>query len=201
MSRNTIKYTCFFTLLFMIIYASLPGIAIFVGTSIADAGDEEDIYKGVGIALLLVLVSQLGQSDDEEIDDNIDDPGSDDSDRDLVDEDLELLASIINAESRGEPYEGQVAVGAVVLNRVASPDFPNTVREVIYQPNQFTPVTDGQINLIPGSIAYQAAKDAMNGIDPSLGALFFYNPKKARTIDWLSQLETTVIIGDHVFAK
>lgn len=197
MSRKTIKYSCVLTLLFMMIYATLPGIGIFVGTSVADAAgiEEEDVYKGVGIALLLILVSQLGQSE-EESDNSIDDRGSD-----LVDEDLELLARIINAESRGEPYEGQVAVGAVVLNRVASPDFPNTIREVIYQPNQFTPVTDGQINLIPGSLSYQAARDALSGIDPSLGALFFYNPKKARTIDWLSQLETTIIIGDHVFAK
>ena len=117
------------------------------------------------------------------------------------DKDLELLAKAIHGEARGEPYEGQVAVGAVVLNRVESLEFPNNLRDVIYQADQFSAVTDGQINLLPNDTSRNAARDAINGRDPSLGALFFYNPKKARTSWWLSQRKTTIIIGDHVFAK
>ena len=94
-----------------------------------------------------------------------------------------------------------MAVGAVVLNRVKSPGFPNTIREVIFQKNQFSAVSDGQFYLEPNETAYRAARDALSGRDPSLGALFFYNPKTAKTLYWLSTRETTVVIGNHVFAK
>ncbi len=113
--------------------------------------------------------------------------------------DLYLLAKCIYAEARGEPYVGKVAVGAVILNRVKSPDFPNTLYGVIYQPWAFTAVHDGQINLEPDSVAYQAAQDAMSGWDPSYGALFYYNPAKA-TSSWIFSRQTVTVIGDHVFA-
>ncbi len=113
--------------------------------------------------------------------------------------DLYLIAKCIYAEARGEPYEGKVAVGAVLLNRVKSPDFPNTVYGVIYQPWAFTAVHDGQINLEPDSAAYQAAQDAMSGWDPTYGCLYYYNPAKA-TSQWIFSRETVVIIGSHVFA-
>lgn len=112
---------------------------------------------------------------------------------------LYLLAKCIHAEARGEPYIGMVAVGAVVLNRVASPDFPNTIYEVIYQPWAFTATHDGQINLEPDRAAYQAAQDALNGWDPSYGSLYYYNPSTA-TSAWIFNTQTVTVIGDHVFA-
>ena len=113
--------------------------------------------------------------------------------------DVQLLARLIYAEARGEPYKGQVAVGAVVLNRVKSASFPNTISAVIYQPYAFTCVNDGQINLSPNSTAVNAAKDAMNGWDPSYGCIYYYNPKIA-TSSWIFSRPTVVTIGRHVFA-
>ena len=113
--------------------------------------------------------------------------------------DVQLLARLIYAEARGEPYKGQVAVGAVVLNRVKSSSFPNTISAVIYQPYAFTCVNDGQINLSPNSTAVNAAKDAMNGWDPTYGCIYYYNPKIA-TSSWIFSRPTVVTIGRHVFA-
>ena len=113
--------------------------------------------------------------------------------------DVALLARLIYAEARGETYKGQVAVGAVVLNRVKNPSFPNTISGVIYQPYAFTCVQDGQINYTPNQTAYNAARDAMNGWDPSYGCLYYYNPKIA-TSGWIFSRPTVVTIGNHVFA-
>lgn len=113
--------------------------------------------------------------------------------------DLDLLARCVYAEARGESYVGQVAVAAVILNRVESPDFPNTIAGVIYQPWAFTAVNDGQINLSPNQTAYNAARDALNGWDPTYGALYYYNAKTA-TNKWIYNKTTTVTIGNHVFA-
>ena len=113
--------------------------------------------------------------------------------------DTNLLARLIYAEARGETYTGQVAVGAVVLNRVKSSSFPNTISGVIYQPYAFTCVSDGQINMSPNSTALSAARDAMNGWDPSYGSLYYYNPSVA-TSGWIFSRKTVVTIGNHVFA-
>ena len=113
--------------------------------------------------------------------------------------DMQLLARCIYAEARGESYTGQVAVGAVILNRVKSPKFPNTISGVIYQKNAFTAVNDGQINLTPDKTAMNAAKDAVNGWDPSYGSLYYYNPAVA-TSSWIFSRETVTVIGKHVFA-
>ena len=113
--------------------------------------------------------------------------------------DLYLLAKCIHAEARGEPYAGQVAIGAVILNRVNSSKFPNTISGVIYQPYAFTAVSDGQINLEPNQTAYNAARDALNGWDPSYGALYYYNPKTA-TSSWIWSRTVLVTIGNHKFA-
>ncbi len=113
--------------------------------------------------------------------------------------DLYLLAKCVYAEARGEPYEGKVAVAAVILNRVKSSEFPNTIAGVIYQPYAFTAVTDGQINLEPDKSAYNAARDAMNGWDPTYGCLFYYNPAKT-TSKWIYSRQVVTTIGDHVFA-
>ncbi len=114
--------------------------------------------------------------------------------------DVELLARLIHGEARGETYVGQVAVGAVVLNRVKSPSFPNTISGVIYQKYAFTAVADKQINLTPNATSYKAAKDALNGWDPTYGSIYYYNPKTA-TSSWIFSRQTTVTIGNHVFAK
>ena len=113
--------------------------------------------------------------------------------------DVYLLARTIYAEGRGEPYSGQVAIGAVVLNRVKSPAFPNTIAGVVYQKNAFTAVTDGQINLTPDDKAMRATKDAINGWDPSGGAIYYYNPAVA-TSSWIFSRQTIAVIGKHVFA-
>lgn len=113
--------------------------------------------------------------------------------------DLYLLAKCVHAEARGEPYVGKVAVAAVILNRVKSSKFPNTIAGVIYQPYAFTAVTDGQINLEPDKSAYNAARDAMNGWDPTYGSLFYYNPAKT-TSKWIYSRQVVTTIGDHVFA-
>ena len=113
--------------------------------------------------------------------------------------DLYLLAKCIHAEARGESYVGQVAVGAVILNRVKSASFPNTIAGVIYQPYAFTAVQDGQINLEPNQTAYSAAKDALNGWDPTYGCLYYYNAATA-TSKWIYTRKTVVTIGKHVFA-
>lgn len=115
------------------------------------------------------------------------------------DSDVMLLARLIYGEARGESYVGQVAVGAVVMNRIKSASFPNTMSGVIYQSYAFTAVADGQINLTPNATAKKAAQDAMNGWDPSYGALYYYNPATA-TSSWIFSRKTTVTIGNHVFA-
>ena len=113
---------------------------------------------------------------------------------------LNLLARVIYGEARGEPYNGQVAVGAVVLNRVKSSSFPNTISGVIYQSGAFDAVKDGQINLTPNSTAKKAAQDALNGWDPSLGAIYYFNPKTA-TNKWIWSRPMTITIGRHRFCK
>ena len=113
--------------------------------------------------------------------------------------DVYLMAKAIYAEGRGESYTGQVAIGAVIMNRVKSPQFPNTIAGVIYQKGAFTAVDDGQINLEPNETAYRAARDAMNGWDPTYGCLYYYNPAVA-TSAWIFTRETVTVIGKHVFA-
>ncbi|MDO4982964.1 MAG: spore cortex-lytic enzyme [Eubacteriales bacterium] len=112
--------------------------------------------------------------------------------------DVDLLARLISAEARGEPYEGQVAVGAVVLNRVKHPSFPNTIAGVIYQPWAFSCINDGQFNEPVSQSAYRAARDAMNGWDPSGGAIYYFNPAKA-TSSWIWSRPVIVTIGSHLF--
>ena len=113
---------------------------------------------------------------------------------------VNLLARLINGEARGESYTGQVAVGAVVLNRVRSSSFPNTISGVIYQPGAFTAVSDGQINKPVVQSCVNAARDAMNGWDPSGGALYYYNPAVA-TSSWIWSRPVVARIGNHVFCK
>ena len=113
--------------------------------------------------------------------------------------DLNLLARIIHAEARGEPYTGKVAVGAVVLNRVKHSSFPKTIAGVIYQPGAFDAVADGQINLSPNQDSINAARDALNGWDPTYGCIYYWNPATA-TSSWIWSRPIKVTIGKHVFA-
>ena len=113
---------------------------------------------------------------------------------------VNLLSRLVYGEARGEPYSGQVAVAAVVLNRVKSSSFPNTVSGVIYQSGAFDVVSDGQINLTPDSTAKKAAQDAINGWDPSYGAIYYFNPSTA-TNKWIWSRPMTVTIGKHRFCK
>ena len=115
-----------------------------------------------------------------------------------ADSDVYLLARIISAEARGEPYEGQVAVGAVVLNRVEHPSFPNTLAGVVYQTDAFTCISDGQFDQPIAESAYRAAQDAINGWDPSGGAIYYYNPVTA-TSQWIRSRPVIVQIGGHLF--
>ena len=116
------------------------------------------------------------------------------------DSNLNLLSRLIYGEARGEPYVGQVAVGAVVLNRVKSSSFPNTIAGVIYQNGAFDVVSDGQINLVQNSTAKKAAQDALNGWDPSYGAIYYFNPDTAKS-KWIWSRPMTVTIGKHRFCK
>jgi N-acetylmuramoyl-L-alanine amidase len=114
--------------------------------------------------------------------------------------DVNLLAKVISAEARGEPYNGQVAVGAVILNRIEHPSFPNTLAGVIYQPGAFSCLKDGGINASIADSAYKAARDAINGWDPSGGAIYYYNPAKS-TSKWITSRKVIVVIGDHRFCS
>ncbi|MDI3281272.1 MAG: cell wall hydrolase [Bacillota bacterium] len=116
-------------------------------------------------------------------------------------EEVELLARLVHAEARGEPYEGKVAVAAVVINRVRSGAFPNTIRGVIFQPAQFKSVENGQIELPPDQESWQAAREAIAGRDPTGGALYFYNPQKSTALSWWSTRTVTAVIGNHNFAR
>ncbi len=111
-----------------------------------------------------------------------------------------LLAMVINGEARGEPYEGQVAVGAVVLNRVKHSSFPNTIPGVVYQPGAFTAVNDGQINKPIEESCFRAARDALNGWDPSGGAIYYFNPSTA-TSSWIWSRPVIKQIGKHRFCS
>ncbi len=112
--------------------------------------------------------------------------------------DLDILAAVIYGIGMGEPYTGKVAIGAVILNRVESEQFPNSIEEVVYQYGKFNPVKDGSINLMPNAAAIQAAMDALNGWDPTGGALYFWNPETS-TSKWIWSIPVKIRIGRYLF--
>ncbi|SHE48092.1 cell wall hydrolase [Clostridium fallax] len=118
----------------------------------------------------------------------------------LTDKDINLMSQIVFAESKGEPYEGKVAVASVILNRAVSPGFPSTIEKVIKQKNAFSCVVNGKISVTPTKECYDAVMEAIKGYDPSNRALYFYNPKSS-TCNWMKQIEKKNIktIGRHVF--
>jgi len=158
--------------------------------------EKKDIYTGLGLVFLLVVLSGGRDKENETV-------RRDEfySYKNFSADEIEILASIINAEARGESYKGKVAVGAVIINRVYHPSFPNSIREVIYQAGQFTPVKNGMINLSPNSASFKAAYDAVSGMDPSKGSLYFYNPVKSKNPDFFAGRKKVVTIGNHVFLK
>ncbi len=117
-----------------------------------------------------------------------------------VSRNVNLLAHAIHGEARGEPYQGKVAIAAVILNRVEDPRFPKTIAGVIYQPGAFTAVADGQINLDPDTSSYNAARDALNGWDPTGGCVYYFNPATA-TSRWIWSRPIVTVIGKHYFAR
>lgn len=127
-------------------------------------------------------------------------PSSNSSKNSSYDNNVNLLSRIIHGEARGESYTGMVAVAAVVLNRVSDSNFPKTIAGVIYQSGAFDAVSDGQINLTPDKESIKAAKDALNGWDPTHGCLYYWNPSTA-TSKWVWSREVVTQIGKHVFAK
>ncbi|WP_159884285.1 spore cortex-lytic enzyme [Paenibacillus puerhi] len=118
----------------------------------------------------------------------------------FTEQDLKLMANAVHGEARGEPYVGQIAVAAVILNRVKSSQFPNTVSGVIFQPGAFTAVADGQIWLEPNETSFKAVQDAVNGSDPSDGCLYYFNPVTA-TSKWIWTRPQVKTIGKHIFCK
>ncbi|MGG3283550.1 spore cortex-lytic enzyme [Paenibacillus solani] len=112
---------------------------------------------------------------------------------------MDIMAKVIYSEARGEPYKGQVAVGAVVMNRIQSSEFPNDIRSVVFQKSAFTAVDDGQYWLTPNRTAYLAAMDAVRGWDPTYESLYYFNPETA-TSKWIWSRPQTVQIGHHIFA-
>ncbi|MEG1285032.1 MAG: cell wall hydrolase [Romboutsia sp.] len=118
----------------------------------------------------------------------------------ISNEDFMLLSKLVTGEARGESYEGQLAVAAVVINRVKDPRFPNSIQDVIYQRNAFSVVNDGSINMNPTDSAYKAVQDALYGVDPTGQSVYFWNPDIA-TCKWIQTLDPHMRIGNHVFAK
>ncbi|MEZ0537327.1 cell wall hydrolase [Caldicellulosiruptoraceae bacterium PP1] len=155
-----------------------------------------EMKKNQDILIEKKLEKLLLDADKEVMNDSIQTQGS----TSYQNKDLYLLARAINGEARGEPYIGQVAVGAVIINRTKHPGFPKTISGVIYQPGAFTAVTDGQINTNIEASAYKAAKDALNGWDPTNGCIYYYNPAKT-TNKWIWSRKVMLVIGKHRFAK
>ncbi len=219
MAKIKIKYTS--CLLIIVLLITLVfGFDIYFSRSVkADGLASNDLIKGAGVAVTLIVLSQLFLNSrektesreieidrDEQIDNYDFDIFENDIDKqdvfvDINDKELDMLTRIISGEARGEPLEGQIAVGAVVINRVLSDDFPDTIEKVIFQEGQFIAIDDGYYDMTPSEKSYKAALKALEGEDPSNGAFYFYNPLTARTLWWLSSREKTAEIGNHVFAK
>ena len=172
-----------------------------VQARLANLGYYDDVIDGIYDAKTIQAVKNYQADENLQVTGNLDESTTTAlgvTDNAQANSDLYLLAKLIYSEARGEVYEGQVAVGAVVLNRVSDAGFPNTLQGVIYQPWAFTALHDGQFSLEPNSTAYQAAQDAMNGWDPTYGCLYYYNPATA-TSSWIFSRKIAVTIGNHVF--
>ncbi len=184
-----------FSLVFLLIINTLLLPAIYEQKRVQASSsiEKEDIYTGLGLMFLMIVLS--GNSSEQEKRDDFYKYENFNADE------MEVLASIIHAEARGESYQGKVAVGAVILNRVYHPSFPNTIKDVVYQSGQFKPVENGMININPDDASFKAAYDAAGGMDPSNGSLYFYNPKKSQNPEFFAKRTKIVQIDNHVFLK
>lgn len=205
MKSIVIKTTSFLLifLLLVMINSIIFTNPVFTKKVTAAGLENNDILTGLGIAAILYILFE-SMDNDNLVEPKIDkDDLQDDQNIEIsIDSiNVNLLARAIYAEARGELFEGQIAVGAVIINRMNSPKFPNTVESVLYQPGQFKCVENGQINQVPNQNAYRAARRAVDGEDPSKGALFFFNPDKSENPAAFDRYEVTVRIGDHIFAK
>ena len=163
----------------------------------------DQLLTGLGIAFVLYVLFESTDNDNL-VGEEIKTPDFEDEqnyDISINSINVDLLARAIYAEARGESFEGQVAVGAVIVNRMESPKFPNTIEKVLYQPNQFKCVENGRINQTPNQNDYKAARQAIEGEDPSQGALFFFNPETSEDPAAFDRYTVTVRIGNHIFAK
>jgi N-acetylmuramoyl-L-alanine amidase len=196
------------SILLIILIALMANSIIFSNpTFVPKAGaaelNDNQLLTGLGIAFVLYILFESTDNDNL-VEDEIKKPDFDSKqniDINIDSINVDLLARAIYAEARGESFEGQVAVGAVIVNRMESPKFPNTIESVPYQPNQFKCVENGAINQVPNQNAYKAARRAINGEDPSQGALFFFNPEKSENPAAFDRYTVTVRIGNHIFAK
>lgn len=161
----------------------------------ASSIEKDDIYTGLGLMFLFIVLGGGNDNQQEVSDDAFN------SYQNFSSDEIKILASIINAEASGESYRGKVAVGAVVINRVYHPSFPNTIKEVVYQSGQFTPVENGMIDKKPDSDSLKAAYEAVEGEDPSQGSLYFYNPEKSKNPSFFAKRKKVTTIGNHVFLK
>lgn len=194
MSKLTFK-NIIISLVFLLIINSLLIPAVFEQRRVQASSsiEKEDVYAGLGLMFLMIVLSGNSSSQDKRDDFY--------NYKNFNADEMEVLASIIHAEARGESYKGKVAVGAVILNRVYHPSFPNTIKEVVYQSGQFKPVENGMININPDDASFKAAYDAVGGIDPSNGSLYFYNPKKSQNPEFFAKRTKIVQIDNHVFLK
>ena len=164
----------------------------------------DNLITGLGIAFVLYLLFESTDNDNlvgQEIEQPDFNNNNQNYDIKINSINVDLLARAIYAEARGESFEGQIAVGAVIVNRMESPKFPNTIEGVLYQPKQFKCVENDKINQTPNQNAYKAARRAIDGEDPSQGALFFFNPKTSEDPAAFDRYTVTVTIGNHIFAN
>jgi len=193
-----------FTLVFLLIMPCLASLfAPFSYQAYAAEVAKEDAYKGLAFTIVLIYAFNKLFGDGQSAEGSSWSGHRSRESMSYTKDELTWLARAVHAEARGEPFEGQVAVASVILNRVISNKFPNTIYSVIHQKKQFSSVDDGQIYLPPNESSYNAAKEAFRGSDPTEGALYFYNPITANPVGraWLETREKTVQIGSHVFAR
>lgn len=223
-NKRIFKYISCLLIVFIFICLGIgPSLSLSYYQAEAGSINNNDIIKGAGVAISLLVLSQIflnarnesdSVKDDRINSDTITEIEQDNRDNDqlnlnsrsdlkseIKDEEVEMLARIISGEARGEPILGQIAVGAVVINRVKSNSFPDSIEGVIFQEGQFIAIEDGYYDLTPTQSSYQAALRAIEGEDPSQGAYYFFNPTTAKTLWWLNSRTKTVEIGNHVFAK
>ena len=182
----------------LIAFAILLALRLSAGPARAANEPPAPVYSSAALAAHLAVAPDVA-AHEPQTPEPVAEPEPEPRYEEITAEERELLARVVYAESNTEPIEGQIAVAQVVLNRVRSSEFPNTIAGVIYQKNAFSCVSDGQINLTPNAESKRAAQDALGGWDPSGGSLYYYNPNTASD-SWIFSRTTVTVIGNHCFA-